>query len=109
MTDFFNSEIVQDELREINKLQEAVYGDLNQFPSLSQEERKEHIGKLTELLERQRVMYTRLSLSDDPEAKKLKEQLQQSVMAMGFPKGTDIQVLFSGMTQTIETLKQYVD
>ena len=109
MTDFFESEIVQDELREINKLQEAVYGDLNQFPSLSQEERKEHIDKLTELLERQRVMYTRLSLSDDPEAKKLKEQLQQSVMAMGFPKGTDIQVLFSGMTQTIETLKQYVD
>ena len=109
MTDFFESEIVQDELREINKLQETVYGDLNQFPSLSQEERKEHIDKLTELLERQRVMYTRLSLSDDPEAKKLKEQLQQSVMAMGFPKGTDIQVLFSGMTQTIETLKQYVD
>tara|TARA_B100001113_G_C20603117_1_gene402680 strand:+ start:151 stop:480 length:330 start_codon:yes stop_codon:yes gene_type:complete len=109
MTDFFESEIVQDELREINKLQEDVYGDLGKFPSLSQEERKEHIGKLTELLERQRVMYTRLSLSDDPEAKKLKEQLQQSVMAMGFPKGTDIQVLFSGMTQTIETLKQYVD
>ena len=109
MTDFFNSEIVQDELREINKLQESVYGDLYDFPSLSKEDKKEHIDKLTELLERQRVMYTRLSLSDDESAKKLKEQLQQSVQVMGFPPGTDINVLFSGMTQTIEKLRQYVD
>ena len=109
MTDFFNSEIVQDELREINKLQESVYGDLYEFPSLSKEDKKEHIDKLTELLERQRVMYTRLSLSDDESAKKLKEQLQQSVQVMGFPPGTDINVLFSGMTQTIEKLRQYVD
>ena len=109
MTDFFDSEIVQDELREINKLQEFVYGDLYEFPSLSQEDKKEHIEKLSELLERQRVMYTRLSLSEDDEAKKLKEQLQQSVQVMGFPPGTDINVLFSGMTQTIEKLRQYVD
>ena len=109
MTDFFNSEIVQDELREINKLQESVYGDLYEFPNLSHEDKKEHIEKLSELLERQRVMYTRLSLSQDDEAKKLKEQLQQSVQVMGFPPGTDINVLFSGMTQTIEKLRQYVD
>ena len=109
MTDFFDSEIVQDELREINKLQEFVYGDLYEFPNLSQEDKKEHIEKLSELLERQRVMYTRLSLSQDDEAKKLKEQLQQSVQVMGFPPGTDINVLFSGMTQTIEKLRQYVD
>ena len=80
-----------------------------EFPSLSKEDKKEHIDKLTELLERQRVMYTRLSLSDDESAKKLKEQLQQSVQVMGFPPGTDINVLFSGMTQTIEKLRQYVD
>ena len=54
-------------------------------------------------------MYTRLSLSEDDEAKKLKKQLQQSVEVMGFPPGTDIHVLFSGMTQTIEKLRQYVD
>ena len=109
MTDFFDSEIVQDELREINKLQEFVYGDLYEFPSLSQEDKKEHIEKLSELLERQRVMYTRLSLSEDPEAKALKKQLEMSVVMMGFPEGTDISVLFSGMKQTIEKLRQYVD
>ena len=109
MSEFFDSEIVQDELREINDLQQEIYGDLTDFPTLPDEKKKEHILKLTELLDRQRVMYTRLSLSEDEEAKKLKEQLQQSVQVMGFPPGTDINVLFSGMTQTIEKLRQYVD
>ena len=109
MSEFFDSEIVQDELREINDLQQEIYGDLTDFPTLPDEKKKEHILKLTDLLERQRVMYTRLSLSEDPEAKALKKQLEMSVVMLGFPEGTDISVLFSGMQQTIEKLKQYVD
>ena len=109
MSEFFDSEIVQDELIEINDLQQEIYGDLTDFPTLPDEKKKEHILKLTELLERQRVMYTRLSLSEDSEAKALKAQLEQSVVLMGFPEGTDISILFSGMQQTIEKLRQYVD
>ena len=109
MSEFFDSEIVQDELREINDLQQDIYGDLTDFPTLPDEKKKEHILKLTELLERQRVMYTRLSLSEDEEAKALKKQLEMSVVMLGFPEGTDISVLFSGMQQTIEKLRQYVD
>ena len=109
MSEFFDSEIVQDELREINDLQQEIYGDLTDFPTLPDEKKKEHILKLTELLERQRVMYTRLSLSEDEEAKALKKHLEMSVVMMGFPEGTDISILFSGMQQTIEKLRQYVD
>ena len=54
-------------------------------------------------------MYTRLSLSQDPQAMKMKSDLEQSVTLLGFPKGTDISVLFSGMTQTIESLKERID
>jgi len=109
MSEFFESEIVQDELNEINELQQQIYGKIMNIVNLSREDRTEHIEKLKILLEKQRVMYTRLSLSDDPMAIKMKEQLQQSVQLMGFPQGTDIQVLFDGMKQTIETLNQQVD
>ena len=102
MSEFFDSEVVQEELQEITELQKELYGNMLNFGDLPEEDKKDHIELLIELLERQRVMYTRLSLSDDTEAKKLKEQLQQSVQVMGFPPGTDINVLFSGMTQTIE-------
>ena len=54
-------------------------------------------------------MYTRLSLSDDPEAIQLKKQLELSVQTMGFPAGTDIQILFDGMKGTIENLENHID
>ena len=51
-------------------------------------------------------MYTRLSLDDSPEAKKMQQTLQKSISSMGFPPGTDMQILFSCMNETIQTLKQ---
>ena len=109
MSEFFQSEIVREELDGINKMQEEVYGNMMSFGSLDLEEQKEHIELLIELLEKQKVMYTRLSLSDDPQAKKMKEQLQQSVQMLGFPEGTDMSMLFDGMYQTIQNLKRQVD
>ena len=109
MSEFFESEIVREELNEINKLQEEIYGSVFSFGSLSREEQLEHIEDLIDLLDKQRIMYTRLSLSDDPEAVKMKEQLAESVQIMGYPKGTDINVLFDTMKKTIEKMKETVD
>ena len=109
MNNFFNSEIVQEELNEINELQKEVYGKILNVMNLTPEEQVEHIDKLKLLLEKQKIMYTRLSLSDDPEALKLKNQIEQSVVVMGFPQGTDINVLFDNMDKTINNLKKHVD
>ena len=109
MSKFFESEIIRNELKEINKLQENVYGSMLTFGDMEREDQLEHIDMLSTLLDKQRVMYTRLSLSDDPQAHALKEQLEKSVELMGFPAGTDISVLFNGMTETIEKLRQVVD
>ena len=76
---------------------------------MSNETKIEHVEKLQTLLEKQRVMYTRLSLSDDPTAVEMKENLRKSVALMGFPPETDMQVLFDSMNATIKSLKQYID
>ena len=109
MSKFFDSDIIQEELKEINQLQESIYGSILTFGVMSREDKLEHIEKLEMLLEKQRVMYTRLSLSDDPEAVIMKENLRKSVALMGFPPETDMGVLFSSMTKTIESLKQFID
>jgi len=109
MSDFFDSNIVQKELQEINELQMSIYKNAMKFGTFSREDKVDHIDKLTELLERQRVMYTRITLSDDQEAKDLKKHLQKSVELMGFPEGTDMLLLFSGMSNTIENLKKSID
>ena len=91
MSDFFKSEIIQEELNEINRLQEKIYGSLLAFSAMSRDEKLEQVETLTTLLEKQQVMYTRLSLSDDPKAIEMKENLRKSVSMMGFPPETDVQ------------------
>jgi hypothetical protein len=109
MSKFFDSELIQEELEEINELQRFIYGDILSFGSMTREDKLEHIDKLSQLLEKQRIMYTRLSLSDDPQAIEMKENLRKSVSIMGFPPDTDMNLLFNGMTKTIESLKQFID
>ena len=109
MSEFFKSEIVQEELQEINEIQTEIYSNMVNIQNSGGDEKEEHIDKLTRLLELQRMMYTRVSLSEDPEAKAMKKQLEQSVTMLGFPEGTDISVLFEGMQNTIQSLKDRID
>jgi len=109
MSSFFDSDIIQDELKEINQLQEFIYNSILTFGMMPREDKLEHIDKMTILLEKQRIMYTRLSLSDDPQAVEMKENLKKSVAIMGFPPDTDMNLLFNSMNKTIESLKQFLD
>ena len=66
MSEFFDSDIVKEGLEDIHALQAEIYGNAFKFGTMSREDKLEHIEKLTELLEKQRLMYTRISLSKDP-------------------------------------------
>jgi len=109
MSKFFDSELIREELEEINDLQKFIYGSILNFGSMTREDKLEHIEKMTMLLEKQRIMYTRLSLSDDPQAVEMKENLKKSVALMGFSPDTDMNLLFNSMNKTIESLKQFLD
>ena len=108
MSSFFESEIIKEELGVINKLQEEVYGKLIHFHMMTHDEQLDHISKLSELLDKQRVMYARLSLSDDPECKIMKDSLNKTVTMMGYPEGTDVKLLFDNMHTTIDALKDFL-
>ena len=109
MSDFFKSEIVMEELREINELQEDVYVNIMKFGQMTREEQLEHVDKLAALLEKQKVMYARLSLSDDPDALEMKENLRNSMTLMGFSPDTDMNYLFNTFGATIDSLRKSID
>ena len=109
MSAFFESEIIKEALDDINKLQEDVYGKLVHFHMMTHDDQIDHVTKLTELLDKQRIMYTRLSLSDDPDAVIMRESLNKTVTMMGYPQGTDISILFQNMHATIEALKEFLE
>ena len=106
---FFQSDVVRAEMAEISELQEEVYNNVFKFPSMSSADKRYHIDVLERLLEKQRVMYTRLSLSDDPDAKQMKEQITQSAAMMGLPKGADINNVFNDMSKAVSLMKDQID
>lgn len=105
---FFDSEIVQQELEDIHELQSKIGREVFKFPSMTKQEKKEHMQILSDLLEKQQLLYTRLSLSDDPKAISMKEQIQQSSKLLGFGD-LDVNSIFRSMKMTIENLKTGVD
>tara|TARA_B100001996_G_scaffold163072_1_gene124350 strand:+ start:860 stop:1198 length:339 start_codon:yes stop_codon:yes gene_type:complete len=106
---FFDSDIVRKEMADIQDLQEEIYGDVFNFPQMDNDTKVEHIELLHELLEKQRVLYARMSLSDDPEAQKMRENIQQSAVMMGMPKDVDMANVFANMEKMIGIMKQQVD
>ena len=106
---FFESNVVREEMTEIMELQEDVYNRIFQFPQMETDDKIEHVEKLERLLEKQRIMYTRLSLSDDPDAKIMKANITKAATMMGMPKDIDMNLVWKNMNQVIGAMRSQID
>ena len=76
---------------------------------MNNQEKIDHVNLLQRLLNKQQILYTRLSLSDDPEAQKMKEKIMESAVLMGLPKNTDMNVIFNNMSKLIDMMRKQID
>jgi len=106
---FFESEVVRAEMAEISELQEDVYKNVFSFQSMTKEEKVKHVELLQRLLDKQKVLYTRLSLSDDPEAVDMKSRILMSTQMMGLPENIDMNIIFSNMNALVESMKEQIE
>ena len=82
MSDFFKSEVVQKELTQM----QDIYMDINRMGlMLNVSQKREQLDKMLRLIELQQTMYMRVILSDDPEAKKLVDQVKNAAQMLGMP------------------------
>jgi hypothetical protein len=105
---FFQSEIVREALKEMEKLQQQIIQDTFKAPLMNKEEKKEHVELMRTFLEKQKNLYFRLSLSDDPEALEMKERIQEAAEFLGF-KGNNVNELFSEMENTLQRLDKIAE
>ena len=105
---FFESEIVKKEMEDITDLQEKIYESVFKFPIMDNKDKLEHIEMLEELLSKQKILYTRLSLSDDPEASKMKENIMREAKMIGFPENVDLSYVFANMSTMIQNMKKTI-
>ena len=106
---FMKSAQVRAALVEISELQEKIVSGSMKFPTMSIQEQYEHISDLEYLLEKQRNMYARISLSDDPDAKEMKEDIEASMGLLGLQQQVDAGDLFKMMHDTIKNLREFVE
>ena len=106
---FFQSDVVRAELAEIHELQEELYGALFEFPSMPKEDKEYHVEVLERLIEKQKVLYTRLSLSDDPMAKQMKENILKGAAGMGLPPNVDMNLVFDDIHKMVDIMKKAID
>ena len=80
---FFQSEVVQEELHQMQEL----YMEINKMGlMLSLPQKREQLDKMLRLIELQQTMYMRVTLSEDPDAKQLVEQVKNAAAMLGMPK-----------------------
>ena len=104
---FFDSEIVRAEMAEIHELQEGVYENFMRFPYMNNADKAHHINQLSKLIDKQKIVYARLSLSDDPDAKEMKENIMRSAKSMGLPANVDVARMFDQMSEVIGMMKEH--
>lgn len=105
---FFDSNLVKKELEEITVLQEKIYENVFKFPAMNSDEKIGHIELLESLLDKQKILYTRVSLSEDSEAVQLKQQIIESAILMGMPKDKDIKVIFNNMSIMLTMMRKQI-
>jgi hypothetical protein len=105
---FFQSEIVREAIKEMEELQQQIIKDTFKAPIMSKEEKKEHVELMRTFLEKQKNLYFRLSLSDDPEALEMKQRIQEAAEFLGF-KGNNVNELFSEMENTLKRLDKIAE
>ena len=106
---FFDSDIVRAEMAEIHELQEEVFDNVMKFQYMNDSDKLHHINVLEKLIEKQKIVYARLSLSDDPDAKQMKDDIQKSATIMGLPNNVDMNSIFTQMSQMVDVMKKQLD
>ena len=106
---FFDSDIVRAEMAEVQELQEEVYANVMKFHYMNNSDKLYHIKVLERLIEKQKIVYARLSLSDDPDAKQMKEEILKSAVMMGLPKNVDVNLMFNQMSDMMKVMRQQLD
>ena len=106
MSDFFKNEMVRGDIQEMAELQQYCMRAMMSFPALSPEKQHEYFDVLMTLIEKQKIFYMRLTLSDDPEAKNMLESMKDGAVLLGAEPGDNLLDMFNDLLEKVEKMKE---
>ena len=108
-SNFFQSELVRGDIQEMAKLQEFCFRSVTNLALLDKERKLQYFEALRKLLEKQKIFYTRISLSDDEEAMSVAENMKNAVVMLGGNPNLNIMEMFDELLTKIDTFEEMVD
>ena len=109
MTEFFRSAQVWAALAELAEIQDDLAHTMSSPRILSDDEKKDYVRKLKLFLEKQKLFFFRVSLSEDPEAVQVKEHILDTAQMFGFKEMTGMDKFFQQLDDTIKKVEKDLD
>ena len=109
MSGFFDSEIVKEQIKEMEDLQKEIIEKTMDAPFMGGPEKKEHVALMRQFLEKQKNLCFRISLSQDPQALEMRERIKEAAIMLGMNPESGINEFFEKMDETLEHLDQIAD
>jgi hypothetical protein len=109
MSEFFKSEMVRGDLQEMAELQQFCMRSMYAFPVLTTEKQIEYFDTLIQLIEKQKVFYARLALSEDEEAQSMVKSMKESVVLLGGEPTDDMYEMFDNLIKKVQSMKEVAE
>ena len=110
MSDFFKSDQVQSTIAELTSLQQQLVTEMPYLPMMKPEQKKEHLRTLKSFLEKQKLFFFRISLSNDKEALEMKNRLMEATTMFGVnDEMSNMDAFFAKLDDTIKDLEESID
>ena len=106
---FFQSELIRGDIQEMIELQQFCFRSAMNFVLLDYDRKKEYFDALVRLIEKQKVFYARIELSDDPEAKSVKETMKKGIIMLGATPNTRMLDMFDELLEKVEGFKERLE
>lgn len=94
---------------EMEQLQTEIIEKTFSAPIMDTKQKKEHVELMRNFLEKQKNLYFRLSLSDDPEAIEMKGRIQEAAAFLGMNPNQNMTDFFRDMENTLDKLEEIAE
>jgi hypothetical protein len=102
---FFQSELVRGDIQDMVELQQFCFRSAMNFVLLDDKRKLEYFDKLEQLIEKQKVFYYRIKLSDDPEAVSVLETMKQGIVMLGASPDTTVEQMFDELLNKVHVMR----
>ena len=110
MSQFFNSDVVRDTVVELSEMQHKIVMQMQTMHIMTSDQRKSHLQEMKAFLEKQKLFFFRISLSDDKEAIEMKERLMDASKLFGIhDEVNSMESFFHKLDETIKELEESID